>query len=155
MNDSDRKRAKWGIMGTGNIAKKALVPAIRESNVSELYAIASRNIDKAKKFSRAFSVPEAYGSYRDLLKDPEVEFVYLPLPNHLHHKWVIESAKKGKNVLCEKPIAINPAQVEDMMEATEENGVTLMEGFMYRFHPQVLRVKELLDAGAIGRPNVF
>lgn len=154
-SNSSERPARWGIMGTGNIAKKAMVPAIRESNLSELYAIASRNIDRARAFGQEYEVPRAYGSYRDLLKDPDVEFVYLPLPNHIHHKWVVESAKKGKNVLCEKPIAVNPGQVEDIIEVAEDCGVTVMEGFMYRFHPQTLRVKELLDDGEIGSPTLF
>lgn len=151
----DVQPAKWGIMGTGNIARKALVPALKESESSKLDAIASRNLDRAKEFAEEFEIPKAFGSYRDLLKDTEVEFVYLPLPNHLHHKWVIESAKKGKNILCEKPIALSVKEVEDMIEVSEENEVTLMEGFMYRFHPQTLRVKELVDQGEIGKPNFF
>lgn len=147
--------AKWGIMGTGDIAKRELVPAIKKSDKAQLFAIASRNIDRARGFAENFGIPHFHGSYRDLLKDPDVEFVYLPLPNHLHHKWVIESARKEKNVLCEKPIALEPAQVEDMMDVAEEYDVTVMEGFMYRFHPQTLRVKELIEKGRIGTPTVF
>ncbi len=147
--------ARWGIMGTGNIARKAMVPAIKESRECELHAIASRNIDRARAFADEHKIPRVYGSYRDLLKDPDVEFVYLPLPNHIHHKWVVDCAKKGKNVLCEKPIAVKPEQVEDIIEVAGDYGVTVMEGFMYRFHPQTLRVKEMLEEGEIGDPALF
>ena len=153
MNDS--KKAKWGILGTANIARKKLIPGLRDSKSSEFYAIASRDSTKAESFAEEFEVPKSYGSYEQLLDDPEVEFVYIPLPNNLHHKWTIESAKKGKHVLCEKPLGTSVAEVEEMFEAAEENRVKLMEAFMYRLHPQVLRVKELLEEGEIGEPRFF
>ncbi|MBS3787011.1 Gfo/Idh/MocA family oxidoreductase [Candidatus Bipolaricaulota bacterium] len=148
-------KAKWGILGTANIAGKALVPGIRDSKNSELYAVGSRAGSKAQRFAEKFDIPESYGSYKSLLDDPKVEFVYIPLPNHLHHKWTIESAKKGKHVLCEKPLGLNSKEVREMFEVADEHGVKLMEGFMYRFHPQVLRVKELLQEGEIGEPTFF
>lgn len=153
MNNKDK--AKWGILGTANIAKKALVPGIRDSNSSELYAVGSRDGSRAKRFAEEFEIPQSYGSYEGLLDDPRVEFVYIPLPNHLHHEWTIKSAKKGKHVLCEKPLGLNSGEVREMFEMADEQGVKLMEGFMYRFHPQVLRARELIDRGEIGEPTFF
>jgi predicted dehydrogenase len=147
--------AKWGILGTANIARKALVPGIRDAESSELYAVGSRDAARADRFAKEFGLPKSYGSYEELLGDPRVEFVYIPLPNHLHHKWSIEAAKKGKHVLCEKPLALNTEEVKEMFATAEKNDVKLMEGFMYRFHPQVQRVKELIERGEIGEPKFF
>lgn len=152
---NNNTKAKWGILGTANIAKKALVPGIRNSQSSQLYAVGSRDEAKAEKFAEEFEIPESYGSYEALLGDPEVEFIYIPLPNHLHHKWTINAAKKNNHVLCEKPLAVNQKEVKEMFEAADEHGVKLMEAFMYRFHPQVLRVKELVEEGTIGEPTFF
>ncbi len=152
---NNKTKAKWGILGTANIAEKALVPGIRNSQSSRLYAVGSRDGAKAERFAEEFEVPESYGSYEALLDDPEVEFVYIPLPNHLHHKWTINAAKKNKHVLCEKPLAVNQKEVKEMFEDANEHGVKLMEAFMYRFHPQVLQVKELLEEGTIGEPTFF
>jgi predicted dehydrogenase len=152
---NDRNKAKWGILGTANIAKKALVPGIRDAKSSELYAVGSRDAGRAEQFGAEFDIPKSYGSYEELLDDPRVEFLYIPLPNHLHHKWSIEAVKQGKHVLCEKPLAVNTEEVREMFAAAEENDVKLMEGFMYRFHPQVQRVKELIERGEIGEPKFF
>jgi len=152
---NDRARAKWGILGTANIAKKALIPGIRDSESSQLYAVASRDSEKAKKFAEEFDIPKSFGSYEELLDDDGVEFVYIPLPNHLHHRWTVESAKAGKHVLCEKPLGVNTKEVKEMFAAAVENDVKLMEGFMYRFHPQVQRVKKLIERGEIGEPKFF
>ena len=152
---NDRARAKWGILGTANIAKKALIPGIRDSESSQVYAVASRNSEKAKKFAEELEIPKSFGSYEELLDDDRVEFVYIPLPNHLHREWTIKAAEAGKHVLCEKPLGLNKKEVEEMFAAAEENKVKLMEGFMYRFHPQVQRVKELVERGEIGEPRFF
>lgn len=152
---SEENKAKWGILGTANIAKKALIPGIRDSDSAELYAVGSRDGARAKRFAEEFEIPKSYGTYEGLLGDPRVEFVYIPLPNHLHYKWTIKSAKKGKHVLCEKPLGVNREEVREMFETAEEQGVKLMEGFMYRFHPQVRRVKELINQGEIGEPKFF
>jgi len=146
---------KWGILGTAKIARQALVPGIREAAGSELYAVASRNPDSAARFAAEIGVPKSYGSYDSLLEDPEVEFVYIPLPNHLHLEWSRKAARHGKNVLCEKPLGADPDEVKQTFAVAEAEGVTLMEGFMYRFHPQVRRVKELLEWGRIGEPRYF
>ncbi|MFB6290184.1 MAG: Gfo/Idh/MocA family protein [Candidatus Bipolaricaulia bacterium] len=154
MNQLDND-AKWGILGTANIARKMMVPGLRDSESSKLSGIASRDPAKAEEFADEFGVPEIYESYEDLLSDLEIKFVYIPLPNHLHHEWTIKAARKGKHVLCEKPLGVNAEEVREMFEAADEQDVKLMEGFMYRFHPQVLRVKELIDQGRIGTPTFF
>ncbi len=105
-----------------------------------------RQIEVAKRFS----IEKTYDSYEKLLDDPDIDAVYIPLPNHLHKKWVIEAAKKGKHILCEKPAAISSDEVREMENACKENGVLFMEAFMYYFHPQHERVKEIIDAGEIG-----
>ena len=148
-------KAKWGILGTANIAKKALVPGIKDADNSELFAVASRTERKARQFAEEFELPSYYSSYEDLLEDTEIDFVYIPLPNHLHHEWAINALKKEKNVLCEKPLGTNSGEVEEMFEVADKENKTLMEGFMYRFHPQTRKVKELLEKGEIGEPHFF
>lgn len=153
MNSTDK--AKWGILGTAKIAREALVPGIRDADNSELAAIASRRKDSADEFAGRFDVPKSYGSYEKLLEDDQLDFVYIPLPNHLHGKWSKEAARHGKNVLCEKPLGVDAEEVEEIFDIADEEGVTLMEGFMYRLHPQVRKVKDLLDRGEIGEPRFF
>lgn len=153
MNYEDK--AKWGILGTAKIAREALIPGLRDSNRSKLAAIASRNKEKAKEFAEKFNVPKSYGSYEELLNDNQLEFVYIPLPNHLHTKWSIKVARAGKHVLCEKPLGTSKKEVKEAFEAARQEGVKLMEGFMYRFHPQTRRVKALLNQGEIGEPRFF
>ncbi|MCF7875460.1 Gfo/Idh/MocA family oxidoreductase [Candidatus Bipolaricaulota bacterium] len=148
-------KAKWGILGTANIAKKALVPGIKDADNSELFAVASRSEGKARQFAEEFELPSYYSSYENLLGDTEIDFVYIPLPNHLHHEWTINAFKKGKNVLCEKPLGTNSGEVEEMFEIAGKENLTLMEGFMYRFHPQTRKVKELIEKGEIGEPSFF
>ncbi len=153
MNTGDN--AGWGILGTANIARGALVPGIKGAKNSELLGVASRNEEKARKFAEEYGIPAYYSSYEELLADEGIEFVYIPLPNHLHHRWTIAAAEAGKHVLCEKPLGTSAKEVEEMFAVAEREGVTLMEAFMYRFHPQTLRVKELLDSGLIGEPKFF
>lgn len=148
-------KAKWGILGTANIAKRALVQGIKDADNSELFAVASRSEGKARQFAEEFDLPNYYSSYKGLLRDKEIDFVYIPLPNHLHHKWTINALKKGENVLCEKPLGTSSGEVEEMFEVAEKENLTLMEGFMYRFHPQTRKVKELLEKGEIGEPRFF
>ncbi|MCF7891116.1 Gfo/Idh/MocA family oxidoreductase [Candidatus Bipolaricaulota bacterium] len=152
---NNKVKAKWGILGTAKIAREALIPGLRDSNSSKLAAIASRSKEKAKEFAEKFNVPKSYGSYEELLNDNQLEFVYIPLPNHLHTKWSIKSARAGKHVLCEKPLGTSTKEVKEAFEAAKQEGVKLMEGFMYRFHPQTRRVKELLNRGEIGEFRFF
>lgn len=151
----DYNQAGWGILGTARIAENSLIPGIRDAENSKLEAVASRNAERADNFAGEYDVPRSYGSYEELLEDDRLEFVYVPLPNHLHGKWSKKAARHGKNVLCEKPLGADAEEVREMFQVTEEEGVALMEGFMYRFHPQVRKVKELLEDGEIGEPRFF
>jgi len=127
---------QWGILGCARIAATAMIPGIKGSANGEILAIASRELEKAKAYAGKFDIPRAYGSYDALLDDPEIRAVYVPLPNSLHKEWTIKAAKKGKHVLCEKPIACCAAHAQEMNAACRENGVLLMEAFAQRFHPQ-------------------
>lgn len=140
---------KWGILSTASIAQKAIIPALKKSKNSEVYAIASEN-NKSKQTASLFNIPKAYDSYLDLLEDQEIEAVYIPLPNTLHKKWVIEAANKGKHVLCEKPAALKSDDLKEMINACKQNNVLFMEAFMYQFHPQHQSVKEIISSGEIG-----
>lgn len=141
---------KWGILSTANIAQTQLIPAIERSYNAEVTAIASSS-GKALEVARELGIPKSYDCYEKLLDDPEIEAVYIPLPNHLHKKWVVSAARKGKHILCEKPAALTVDDVNEMRHACEENGVRFMEGFMHYFHPQHNRVKEIIDSGEIGK----
>ncbi len=144
------KNVKWGVIGTAGIAREQTIPAMQLAAGCDLYAIAGRSVEKARQFQQAFGFEKAYGSYDELLNDPEVEAVYIPLPNDLHCEWAIRALKAKKHVLCEKPLAVSKAQEESMFRAAEENGVHLMEAFAYLHSPFVAAVKAELDAGAIG-----
>jgi predicted dehydrogenase len=119
--------------------------------LAELSAIASRSIDKAQQVANEFSIPRVYGSYEELINDPEIEAIYNPLPNHLHVEWSIRAASRGKHVLCEKPVARTVAEARRLLEARDEYGVKIGEAFMVRTHPQWLRTQELIHAGRIGK----
>src|SRR5215210_2331101 len=146
-------RLRWGILGTARIAD-SLVQAIKLSNNSELTAIASRDPALAQAWARDRDVPLTFGSYDEMLASDAIDAVYIPLPNALHKEWVIRAAQKGKHVLCEKPLATSAQDAEEMIAAAEKNGVKLMEAFMYRFHPQTVRVKELVTEGVVGQVKI-
>lgn len=142
---------KWGILSTAGIAQKQLIPAFLRASNAEVMAIASSSgVEKAKTVADKFPIEKAYDSYEKLLDDQEIDAVYIPLPNHLHKEWVIAAAKKGKHILCEKPAAVNTAEFEEIKSACEEHQVIFMEAFMYHFHPQHDRVKQIIDSGEIG-----
>jgi predicted dehydrogenase len=141
----------WGILGCARIAATALIPGIQGSSNGAVLAVASRNLEKAEEYARKFDVPRGYGSYEELLDDPEIQAVCVPLPNGLHKEWTLKAAEKGKHVLCEKPIACSVAEAQEMSMACRANGVLLMEAFAQRFHPQYRRVEELIREGRIGR----
>lgn len=143
------KRVRWGLLSTAWINER-LIPVIRESKRSELLAVASRGIEKAERYAREWDIPRAYGYYEDLLADPDIDVVYIPLPNSLHAEWSIKSAEAGKHLLCEKPLALTPEEVDRMAVAARRNGVILQEAAMYRFHPHTLKVQKLIAQGAIG-----
>ncbi len=146
-------RLRFGVLGTARIAD-AVVRGIRMSSNAELRAIASRDLGRAKAWASERDVPFAFGSYDEMLASDQIDAVYVPLPNALHKKWSVRAAQNGKHVLCEKPIAANAAEVEEMIAAAEANGVKMMEAFMYRYHPQIARLQELLANGAIGEVKI-
>jgi D-xylose 1-dehydrogenase (NADP+, D-xylono-1,5-lactone-forming) len=145
------RRLRWGVMGTANIAQIAVIPAIHQSTLGAVEALASRDIEKARSVARSLGIGRVVGSYEALLEDADVEAVYIPLPNALHAEWTIRAAAGGKAVLCEKPLATSTDDAKRQIEACAERGVSLMEGFMYRFHPQTRRVQQLIASGVIGR----
>ena len=144
-------KVRWGILSTAGIAQKELIPAFKRATNAVVTAIATGSgIEKANEVAERFSIEKTYDSYEKLLADPDIDAVYIPLPNHLHKKWVIEAAKSGKHILCEKPAAINADEVREMEEACKKHGVLFLEAFMYQFHPQHERVKQIIDSGEIG-----
>ena len=148
-------KLRWGVLGTANIGRAAVNPAIRASHNGLLVGVASRSEATARAFAEAGDIPRHYGSYAALLADPEIDAVYIPLPNSLHREWAVRAAEHGKHVLCEKPLALTETECREMEAAAAANQVTLMEAFMYRFHPRTERLVELVHRGAIGEPRVI
>ena len=142
---------RWGILSTASIAREKVIPGIQRADRCRVVALASRDAVRAAEVAREASIPTAHGSYEALLADPNVDAVYIPLPNHLHAEWTIAAARAGKHVLCEKPLALTSADAERMIEVAEAEGVRLMEAFMYRLHPSWIAVRELVASGRIGR----
>lgn len=142
---------KWGVISTANIAQNSVIPGIQASETGEVHAIASRNLDNAKEVAQKLGIPVTYGSYDELLADSEIDAVYIPLPNHLHKEWSIKAMDAGKHVLCEKPIALNKKEAEEMKDASEKYEVLLAEAFMYRYHPRYQMIQDLIEDGKIGK----
>src|SRR5216683_7676431 len=143
-------KVKWGVLGVAAIAAKKVIPAMQKGEWCEITAIASRDARKAEDAAAKLEIPRAYGSYEELLTDPEIEAVYNPLPNHLHVPWSIKAAEAGKHVLCEKPISLMVAEAKTLLAARERTGVKIGEAFMVKTHPQWLRTRELVRRGVIG-----
>ena len=141
---------RWGILGTANIAVHKVIPAMQHSSHTHILAIASRDLKKAQLAARALDIPRAYGSYDELLADPEIEAIYNPLPNHLHVPWTIRAAEAGKHVLCEKPLALSADQARQLIEVRNRTGVQISEAFMVRAHPQWAAVRELIAEERLG-----
>lgn len=146
---------RWGVLSTANIGRAAVNPAIQASGNGELVAVASRDAARAREFAEAHGIPRSFGSYAELLAEPDIDAVYIPLPNSLHLPWTVKAAEAGKHVLCEKPLALDEAECREMSAAAEANGVRLLEAFMYRFHPRTQRVVELVRDGAVGDLRVI
>jgi predicted dehydrogenase len=143
-------KVRWGILSTAKIALMKVVPAMQRSPWCEITAIASRDVAKAREAARELNIPNAYGSYEELLADDRVEAIYNPLPNNLHVPWTIKAAEAGKHVLCEKPIALNAAEVRTLIDVRDRTGVKIQEAFMVRTHPQWLETRRLIKSGRIG-----
>ena len=147
------KQIHWGILSTARIGERALIPAIKQSQNGVVQAVASRSLQSAVEFAALQDIPVAYGNYEDLLKDEEIEAIYIPLPNSMHKEWTIKAAEHGKHVLCEKPLALTAAECAEMGRAAQANNVLLMEAFMYRFHPAYIKLKDLITGCIIGKPR--
>ena len=149
------RKVKWGVLGCANFAKNVTIPAMLKTDSVELVGAASRSKEKAEAFAQEFGLPRAYGSYEELLADPEIEAVYNPLPNGLHAEWTLKTAQVGKHSLTEKPFAANLAEAQQVADAVKASGVKVMEAFMWRFHPMHRRARELARSGAIGNVRFF
>jgi len=145
---------KWGIIGTGGIAR-TFARALADSTTGELVAVGSRAQETAEAFGDTFAIPRRYASYEDLLADPGIDGVYISLPNHLHLEWAVKTARAGKHVLCEKPLTVNASEATKMFAEVQKTGVFLMEAFMYRCHPQTQRVVDLIRDRAIGEVRMI
>jgi predicted dehydrogenase len=144
------RKIRWGVLGAAKIATVKVIPAMMQCELCEIAAIASRDLAKAEAAARNLGIARAYGSYEELLADPEIDAIYNPLPNHLHVPWSIRAAEAGKHVLCEKPIGLNAAEVRELMRARDHAGVVIGEAFMIQTHPQWVRAVELTRSGRIG-----
>src|SRR5689334_5387049 len=127
---------RWGILGASNFALKVSLPGMKKGPLTQLTALASRDLGKAKQAAAGLGIPKAYGSYEELLADPEIEVIYNPLPNHMHVEWTAKAARAGKHVLCEKPVALTAKEAEVLLAAQKESGKIISEAFMVRSHPQ-------------------
>jgi len=144
-----QKILNWGLLSTAKI-NRALIPPLRVSPRNRLLAVGSRSQASAEAYAKEWRIPRAHGSYEALLADPEIDVIYNSLPNHLHKEWTIKAVEAGKHVLCEKPIGLTPAEVDEMAAAAQKHGKVVAEAFMYRHHPQTWKARELVESGAIG-----
>lgn len=141
---------RWGILGAANIARQHVIPAIQSSERGRVVAIASRSRQRAEIAAQEAGIPHVFDDYAALIQSDDIDAVYVPLPNSEHHPWTIAAAEAGKHVLCEKPFALDARQAEEMVAAGQRNNVLLAEAFMYRHHPLVKTVLDLIHDGAIG-----
>jgi predicted dehydrogenase len=147
-------KLNWGLLSTANI-NRALIDPIRDAERSELLGVASRDLDRAQNYAKERSIPKAYGSYEDMLDDPEIDVVYISLPNALHEEWTVKAAEAGKHVLCEKPLVPTLGALNLVAAAAEANDVTVFEAFMYLHHPQTLKVAEMISEGRLGQVQLI
>jgi predicted dehydrogenase len=143
-------KLRWGVLSTANIGLKKVIPAMQLGAYTTIAAIASRNLAKAQEAAKALNIPTAYGSYEELLADPNIDAIYNPLPNQLHVPWTARAAEAGKHVLCEKPLSLTTAEAESLLPVRNRTGAKIGEAFMIRSFPQWLRLRELLDQRRIG-----
>lgn len=145
-----RAKIRWGVLGVANIAIKKVIPGMQKGSRSEVTAIASRDLLRAREAAKSLNLPKAYASYEELLTDPDVDAIYNPLPNHLHVPWTIQAAEAGKHVLCEKPISLTAQEAQHLIDVRNKTGVKIGEAFMVRTHPQWLRAREIVRSGELG-----
>ena len=143
------KMLNWGLLSTARI-NRSLIPPLQVSNRNHLLAVGSRSQETANAYSKEWKIERAYGSYETLLADPDIDVIYNPLPNHMHAEWTIKAVEAGKHVLCEKPLSLNVHEVDAIQNAAQKQDRVVMEAFMYRHHPQTLKVLEIVKSGALG-----
>jgi len=143
-------KLRWGVLSTAAIGLKKVIPAMQRGQFTSVVAIASRDLAKAQQAATALKIPAAYGSYEELLADPNIDAIYNPLPNQLHVPWTMKAAEAGKHVLCEKPLSLTVAEAESLLAVRSRTGVKIGEAFMIRSAPQWLRLRELLNQGRVG-----
>ena len=145
------RKVQWGVLSTARIGTEKVIPAMQLADYCQVTAIASRQLGKAQAAARQLGIPKAFGSYEELLADPDIDAVYIPLPNHLHVPWSIKALNAGKHVLCEKPIGLNAAEAEALLDAAQKHPqLKVMEAFMYCHHPQWQQARRLVVEGRIG-----
>ena len=144
------RKVRWGVLGVAKIATEKVIPAMQRSELCEIAAIASRDLARARLAAESLGILRAFGSYEELLADPEIEAIYNPLPNELHVPWTIKALEAGKHVLCEKPIGLDAGEARSLIAARDRSGKLVAEAFMVRCHPQWRRARALVGEGAIG-----
>lgn len=149
MSMADSTRLSWGLLGTARI-NQAVIGPIRLSKNSQLSAVASRSLDRAAYYAKKWGIPRFFGSYEELLADPSIDVIYNSLPNSLHAEWSIRAMQMGKHVLCEKPLTTKIEDVDEIIKVSQVTKRVIAEAFMYRHHPQTLRLKEMVDRGEVG-----
>ncbi|HEY0893963.1 MAG TPA: Gfo/Idh/MocA family oxidoreductase [Cellvibrio sp.] len=146
------KKLRWGVLSTAKIGREKVIPALQKSVHNQVLAICSRDEQSARRVADELHIERAYGTYEEMLADPDIDAIYNPLPNHLHVDWSIKALQAGKNVLCEKPLGLNTADAQRLIDAARAHPqLKVMEAFMYRFHPQWQLAKQLVDEGRIGK----
>ncbi|HCS65488.1 MAG TPA: NAD-binding protein [Cellvibrio sp.] len=146
------KKLRWGVLSTAKIGREKVIPALQKSTHNQVLAICSRDTQSARRVADELHIERAYGTYEELLADPDIDAIYNPLPNHLHVEWSIKALQAGKHVLCEKPLGLNSADAQRLVDAARAHPqLKVMEAFMYRFHPQWQLAKQLVDEGRIGK----
>ena len=145
-------KVRWGVLSTAKIGVVKVIPAMKQGKYCEITAIASRDLNEAKRAATLLEIPKAYGSYKELLSDSEIDAVYIPLPNHLHVEWAIKALEAGKHVLLEKPIGLSSKEAESLIYTSKgKPQLKIMEAFMYRLHPQWQNARKLVEEGHIGK----
>ncbi len=144
------EKIRWGVISTAKIGTEKVIPAMQESELISFDAIASRNIEQAKEEAAKLGIPKVYGSYEELLMDPDIDAIYNPLPNHLHKEWTIKAMEAHKHVLCEKPLALTINDIKEMIAVRDKTGIVAGEAFMVRTHPQWITVRDMVKRGELG-----
>ncbi len=145
---------RWGILSTARINRR-VIPPIQRAERSQVMAVASRSLDKAKELAQKWDIPLTFGSYEAMLASPKVDVVYIPLPNGMHYEWAVKAAQAGKHILCEKPLALTVAEVDEMTQAAQEYGIILLEAVMYQTHPQLAKLNSVIQEGLIGNVKLI